>query len=67
MGHVSLYQWFAELGIPENIAQLFVAHPYIIIFLSLLLGGGIVLFPAFYLSLTGKLNVWYIFAVVQGR
>lgn len=42
--------------LPYVVAQSFASYPYEIIFISLLLGGGIILFPAFYLSVVGVLE-----------
>jgi membrane protein DedA with SNARE-associated domain len=53
-----------SFGVPDFFIQITSSHPYGIIFLCLLFGGGIVLFPAFYLSVMGILKWWYIIAVM---
>lgn len=55
-----------ELGIPESIVGLFASYPYAIIFAALLMGGGIILFPAFYLSILGALNPWAVVGAMVG-
>ncbi|HEU4677644.1 MAG TPA: hypothetical protein VFS75_02920 [Candidatus Paceibacterota bacterium] len=62
----SLYASAIAAGIPDGIVAVFAAHPYAIIFLSLLVGGGIILFPAFYLSLSGALSASSIIWVMVG-
>jgi membrane protein DedA with SNARE-associated domain len=59
-GLSSLSDAVSTLGVPGWFIDIFVSYPYAIIFVSLLIGGGIILFPAFYLSLTGELTLWYI-------
>ncbi len=55
---------FESFGLPEFVITFFASHPYEIIFICLLIGAGVVLFPAFYLATVGVLNGWVILLVM---
>jgi membrane protein DedA with SNARE-associated domain len=54
----------ASFGLPNIVTAFFATHPYGIIFISLLFGGGVIIFPAFYLAVTGMLNAIYILGIM---
>jgi membrane protein DedA with SNARE-associated domain len=45
------------------VRDLLVGHPYAFIFIGLLIAGELVLLPAIYLSVTGRLHPGYVFAI----
>lgn len=53
-----------NLGISPSVITLLLEHPYILIFLGLLLGGETVLLPALYLGVIGILNNWQVLLIM---
>ncbi len=52
------------LHIPESVLSLLASHPYIIVFVGLLLGGETVLLPALYFAVIGVLNGGYVMGIM---
>jgi membrane protein DedA with SNARE-associated domain len=59
-----LTQAIQAFGLPALVVTLFTSYPYPIIFVSLLVGGGIILFPAFYLAVLGVFTWWHIIGIM---
>jgi membrane protein DedA with SNARE-associated domain len=51
------------LEILQPFLSLLAAHPYLFVFLGMIVGGELVLLPAIYLAATGRLNIVYVFVL----
>lgn len=51
-------------SLPDAVVSLFVSYPYPIIFVCLLVGLGIILFPSFYLAVMGVFTWWHIIGIM---
>ena len=60
----TLNSFLESIVIPEVLVSVISTHPYLIVFVGLLLGGETVLLPAIYFSITGVLNVWYVMSIM---
>lgn len=58
------FNFLIQAGIPEGVVSIFAEYPYAVIFVSLMIGGGIILFPSFYLAIVNELTLAYIWGIM---